>query len=78
MPVDEEGTRADIVMDSGGTVSRMNIGRLYEQYHNSAAKKAAAIIRSKANNQKINKGNTKLVKELYGILLQYLEIVKSL
>jgi len=32
MPVDADGNRADIVMDSGSVVSRMNIGRLYEQY----------------------------------------------
>lgn len=32
MPVDADGNRADIVMDAGSTVSRMNLGRLYEHY----------------------------------------------
>lgn len=38
MPVDEHGNRADIVMDPNSTVSRMNMGRLYEQYINAAAR----------------------------------------
>jgi hypothetical protein len=38
MPVDEEGNRADIVMDPNSTINRANPGRLYEQYFNSAAR----------------------------------------
>jgi hypothetical protein len=38
MPVDENGNRADIVMDPNATVSRMNLGRLYEQYFNASAR----------------------------------------
>lgn len=36
MPVDENGNRAMIVMDPNSTVSRMNIGRLYEQFMNAS------------------------------------------
>lgn len=32
MPVSEDGVRADIVMDNNSTISRMNLGKLYEQY----------------------------------------------
>ena len=32
MPVDQWGNRADIIMDGGSTVSRMNVGRLYEHF----------------------------------------------
>jgi hypothetical protein len=32
MPVDENGNRADVVMDAASTISRMNLGRLYEQH----------------------------------------------
>jgi len=39
MPVDADGRRAHIVMDPNSTVSRMNIGRLYEQYQNAARDK---------------------------------------
>lgn len=34
MPVDDAGNRADVIMDPNSTVSRMNLGRLYEQYFN--------------------------------------------
>lgn len=40
MPVDEAGNRAEMVMDSAGTISRMNLGRLYEHYINSASRDA--------------------------------------
>lgn len=33
MPVDQYGNRADVIMDSGATISRMNLGRLYEHYY---------------------------------------------
>jgi DNA-directed RNA polymerase beta subunit len=38
MPVDEEGNVADMIMDEGSTISRMNLGRLYEQYFNATAR----------------------------------------
>lgn len=44
MPVDENGVRADIVMDPGSTISRMNIGRLYEQYINSSSDMTVKVI----------------------------------
>ena len=34
MPVDELGRRADIILDPGATINRMNLSRLYEQYVN--------------------------------------------
>lgn len=38
MPVDEHGNRADVVMDPNSTISRMNLGRLYEQLVNAASR----------------------------------------
>lgn len=38
MPVDSDGNRADIVLDPASTISRMNIGRLYEHYVAGAAR----------------------------------------
>lgn len=45
MPVDADGVRADVVMDAGSTISRMNLGRLYEQYFGSAAMKVSRKVR---------------------------------
>lgn len=36
MPIDQHGNRAEIVMDPNSTVSRMNLGRLFEQFYNAA------------------------------------------
>jgi hypothetical protein len=46
MPVDTAGNRADIIMDSGATISRMNLGRLYEQYIGASARDLATEIRN--------------------------------
>lgn len=46
MPVDKEGNVADIVMDSGSTFHRMNIGRLYEQYIGAASVKVENTVKS--------------------------------
>ena len=46
MPVDEDGNRADIVMDPNATISRMNLGRLYEQYINAASRDVVKKLRT--------------------------------
>lgn len=38
MPVDEAGNRVHVVMDGGATVSRQNLGRLYEQFFNACSR----------------------------------------
>lgn len=38
MPVDEKGNRVHIIMDGGATVSRQNLGRLYEQFFNACSR----------------------------------------
>ena len=45
MPVDAEGNRADVIMDAGSTINRMNAGRPYEQYFGSAARDVTRQIR---------------------------------
>jgi DNA-directed RNA polymerase beta subunit len=49
MPVDENGVRADIVMDGLATVSRMNWGRMYEQYINATSAHVLDNIRARLN-----------------------------
>ncbi len=45
MPVDADGNRADLVMDPGSTISRMNLGRLYEHYIGCAARDVGKRLR---------------------------------
>lgn len=49
MPVDADGNRADVVMDAGSTINRMNAGRPYEQYFGSAARDVSKLIRDTLN-----------------------------
>ena len=49
MPIDENGNRADVVMDANSTVSRMNIGRMYEHYINAASRDTTKKIISMIN-----------------------------
>jgi hypothetical protein len=44
MPVDCDGNRADLIADPNGTIGRMNMGRLYEQYYTASANKAHKVI----------------------------------
>lgn len=44
MPVDEEGNIADIVMDGGSTINRMNPSRLFEQFCNAATRQTHNLI----------------------------------
>ena len=46
MPIDSAGNRADVVMDPGATVSRMNLGRLFEQYINGASRDLTTELRN--------------------------------
>jgi RNA polymerase Rpb2, domain 6 len=46
MPVDENGNRADVVMDEASTISRMNIGRLYEQHMNATLRDQTQRVRA--------------------------------
>ena len=58
MPVDSTGLRADIVMDAGSTINRMNIGRLYEQYFGAAANHLALVLCGMMGVQpKLNRGD---------------------
>lgn len=47
MPVDENGVRADIVADPNATFSRMNLGRIFETYVNSASRDLTVELRQR-------------------------------
>ena len=86
MPIDSDGNRADIVMDAFSTISRMNVGRLYEQYINSASRDILKNISndlgidkldSKISNKisLINKNNPSLIDSVWDYLMDYYRIV---
>lgn len=55
MPIDQDGNRADIVMDANSTISRMNYGRLYEQLYNAASRDVLKEIYKQLNTNKNDK-----------------------
>jgi len=86
MPVDEAGNSADIIMDPNSTISRMNIGRLYEQYINAASRDVAKQIRFELGIEQgdkhagrkieeIEKVNPALVDKVWNYLMGYYAIV---
>lgn len=77
MPVDCEGNRADIVMDPNATISRMNLGRLYEQYINGASRQVRKRISEKIPLDKINTASDDEINAVFDYLLGYYKIVSS-
>jgi hypothetical protein len=86
MPVDENGVRADMVMDGNSTNSRMNLGRLEEQYINAASWKCTKTVREilgvqpndTALEQRIEAMETThphLVNAAWDHLMGYIEII---
>lgn len=84
MPVDEAGNRADIVMDPNATVSRMNLGRLYEQYINAGArdvvKRIRAILGQRREKDFVDVANIEEAKvdEAWNMLMAFYEAVSDI
>lgn len=71
MPIDENGIRADFIMDGDSTIKRMNIGRMYEQYIN-----ATSAMLSKRVKERMEVSSTDAdVEEMWEMLIRYYEIV---
>jgi len=83
MPIDENGNRADVVMDALSTVARMNIGRLYEQYLGAAARDVSVGIRNllnvhnKITIEALEKFDHGLIDKAYDYLLHFYNIVSD-
>lgn len=82
--MDEEGNVADIIMDGGSTINRMNPGRLFEQYYNTANRQAHNLICKMlsiepytpeiAANNHLVKLDSALVESAFNTLLDYYNI----
>ena len=76
MPVDEYGNRADIIADPSATVSRLNIGRLYERYIKNSSRVAKRLITEEIS-KKLNIKNV-AGKDVYRLTEQdVIEIFKD-
>ena len=54
MPIDKDGNRADIIMDPKSTISRLNVGRLYERHVKASMNKLTKIVRDKFKSFNVN------------------------
>ena len=71
MPIDAAGNRADIVMDPNATISRMNLGRLYELYFNGASRDTVKRISQVLPIEQIMTAPQEVVDQQYDYLTQY-------
>lgn len=77
MPVDMDGNRADIVMDPNATVSRMNPGRLYEQYINGAARDLVKRLNKKVNKDMINSLDNETIENIFNEIVSFYHVVSD-
>ena len=84
MPVDEAGNRADIVLDPASTISRMNLGRLYEHYLGGVSRDVSKLIRSmvgidqgKASIERLYDVDQQTISQAYTILMKLYSLVSS-
>ncbi|EPU3829025.1 hypothetical protein ACVWU4_001006 [Campylobacter coli] len=76
MPVDKNGNRADIIMEPGSVVNRMNPGRVYEQYIAGMSRKCQYLITSKYGKD-ISKYTEDMVNDSYNIILGLVKILDT-
>ena len=77
MPVDKMGNRADIIGDIKSTPSRLNVGRLYEQYIKGSMLTVTRLVKDKLkelNYKTIDEVTDIDVKELFKIPMEFIEI----
>ena len=75
MPVDQDGNRADLIMDPSSIVSRLNVGVMYERYFAATSRKAKKLItdeikailnKNEITFEDINSLNDNVIKEIFG------------
>lgn len=79
MPVDQEGNRADVVMDPLSKNNRQNVASLYELYFNAASRTTfnniKKILNILNNNTDLNNINKELFEKAFNYLLGYYKII---
>lgn len=85
MPIDQDGNRADIIVDPNGTINRANPGRLYEQYISASARDTHKRLCAKLSvnpfakqilaYNAISKLPKEVVEDAYSYLLEFYAIV---
>lgn len=78
MPIDKDGNRADIIMDGGSVVSRMNVSRMYEHYFNAISRKTRLELRKIIpQHVPVDKYEPKSLHHAWDIVLGLLKILDT-
>lgn len=77
MPIDKDGNIADVIMDPSSIISRMNAGRLYEQYFNGMSRKCQKLVRESVNYKYIDQCTDDEINNAYNIILGLLELLDT-
>lgn len=78
MPRSLDGTIvADIVMDPGSVVSRLNVSRVYEQYFCGASRKTQSLLRNAIGMKSIKELTMEDVNKGFEILLGFLKLIDT-
>lgn len=76
MPYDNFGNRADVIMDPSSVPSRMNAGRLYEQYFNAISRHTKKqVINMLGNVQDVSVCNDSQINQAFDVVLGLLKII---
>lgn len=78
MPIDQDGNRAEFVMDGGATLNRMNLGRVYEQFINATSRDLVKELRSLLGGKDVAEEeliNNPMVAHAWSRLMRYYQIV---
>lgn len=75
MPVDEYGNVADIIMDPSSIPSRMNVGRLYEQYFNAMSRHTKKLVIEIMENKSAYELSEPTVIKAFDTVLGLLELI---
>lgn len=84
MPIDADGNRADVVMDDGSTMNRMNLGRLYQHYFNAAARdirkevrRILGVAQPKISDYHLQIMEPELINKAYSFLMGFYQLVSE-
>lgn len=70
--------RADIIMDPGSVISRMNPGRLYEQYFNGSSRRCQYLIQQAMGGKKLkSKYTDKEIDAGWKLLLEFISVFET-
>lgn len=77
MPVDQYGNRADLIMDGGAGVNRMNLGRFYEQYINASGRDTVSRLTAMFDLKYTDRDSLSVITQQHPMFVQAVAYVRG-